>query len=159
MNDFLFYSPTEFHFGRGAENAAGECCRALGARRAVICYGGGSAVRSGVLGRVEASLREAGVDYREMGGIKPNPTDDRVYEGIKLARSFGADLMLAVGGGSVIDTAKAIEAYETGAAKAETKGLAYGSLMLQMGDAGLAWSWTSAFFVSTTPLMGAFTSV
>lgn len=108
MNDFLFYSPTEFHFGRGAENAAGECCRALGARRAVICYGGGSAVRSGVLGRVEASLREAGVDYREMGGIKPNPTDDRVYEGIKLARSFGADLMLAVGGGSVIDTAKAI---------------------------------------------------
>lgn len=108
MNDFLFYSPTEFHFGRGVENKAGECCKELGARRAVVCYGGGSAVRSGVLGRVESSLREAGVEYCEIGGISPNPTDDIVYSGIDKARSFGADLMLAVGGGSVIDAAKAI---------------------------------------------------
>ena len=110
MNDFLFYSPTEFVFGRGVECKAGSLVKACGGRKAVVVYGGGSAVRSGLLARVEQSLAEAGVGYVELGGVQPNPTDPKVYEGIGLARSSGADFMLAVGGGSVIDTAKAIAA-------------------------------------------------
>ena len=110
MNDFLFYSPTEFVFGRGVERKAGSLVKACGGRMAVVVYGGGSAVRSGLLPRVEQSLAEAGVGYVELGGVQPNPTDPKVYEGIGLARSSGADFMLAVGGGSVIDTAKAIAA-------------------------------------------------
>ena len=76
MDNFLFYSPTEFRFGRGAENEAGECVVNCGARRAVIIYGGGSAVRSGVLDRVEQSLKKAGVEFTALGGIQPNPTDN-----------------------------------------------------------------------------------
>lgn len=110
MDNFLFYSPTEFRFGRGAENEAGECVVNCGARRAVIVYGGGSAVRSGVLGRVEQSLKKAGVEFTAFGGIQPNPTDKEVYKGIDIARKFDADIMVAVGGGSVIDAAKAMAA-------------------------------------------------
>ncbi len=110
MDNFLFYSPTEFRFGRGVENEAGECVARLGISRVVVVYGGGSAVRSGVLARVEDSLKKAGVEFTELGGIQPNPTDKEVYEGIDVARKFDAGMMLAVGGGSVIDAAKAIAA-------------------------------------------------
>ena len=110
MNNFVFYSPTEFVFGRGTENETGKLAARYGASKALIVYGGGSAVRSGLLGRVETALAEAGVEYVEMGGVQPNPIDTKVYEGIKLAREAGVDFMLAVGGGSVIDTAKAIAA-------------------------------------------------
>lgn len=110
MENFLFYSPTEYVFGRGTEERTGSLVRDHGGRRAVVVYGGGSAVRSGLLARVEQSLAGSGVEYVELGGVQPNPTDPKVYEGISLARSFNADFMLAVGGGSVIDTAKAIAA-------------------------------------------------
>ncbi len=110
MDNFLFYSPTEFRFGRDAENEAGECAARYGARRVMVVYGGGSAVRSGVLARVENSLKKAGVEFTTLGGIQPNPTDKEVYEGIGMARKFNAGMMLAVGGGSVIDAAKAIAA-------------------------------------------------
>lgn len=110
MNDFTFYSPTEFVFGRGTEERTGSLVRAYGGRRALIVYGGGSAERSGLLGRVRASLTKAGVEYEEIGGVQPNPTDDKVYEGIDLCRSAAVDFLLPVGGGSVIDTAKAIAA-------------------------------------------------
>lgn len=110
MDNFLFYSPTEFRFGRGVENEAGECVARLGISRVVVVYGGGSAVRSGVLARVEDSLKKAGVEFTELGGIQPNPTDKEVYEGIDVARRFDAGMMLAVGGGSVIDAAKAMAA-------------------------------------------------
>lgn len=106
----MFYSPTEYVFGRGTEERTGSLVRAHGGSRAVVVYGGGSAVRSGLLSRVEQSLAGSGVEYVELGGVQPNPTDPKVYEGISLARSFNADFMLAVGGGSVIDTAKAIAA-------------------------------------------------
>lgn len=106
----MFYSPTEYVFGRGTEERTGSLVRDHGGRRAVVVYGGGSAVRSGLLSRVEQSLAGSGVEYVELGGVQPNPTDPKVYEGISLARSFNADFMLAVGGGSVIDTAKAIAA-------------------------------------------------
>lgn len=106
----MFYSPTEYVFGRGTEERTGSLVRAHGGSRAVVVYGGGSAVRSGLLARVEQSLASSGVEYVELGGVQPNPTDPKVYEGISLARSFNADFMVAVGGGSVIDTAKAIAA-------------------------------------------------
>lgn len=110
MNNFTFYSPTEFVFGRGTETRTGELAARYGAGKVMIVYGGGLVVRSGLLAKVEDSLREAGLPFVELGGIQPNPTDPKVYEGIGLARRENVDFMLAVGGGSVIDTAKAIAA-------------------------------------------------
>lgn len=110
MNNFSFYSPTEFVFGKDTESKTGAMVKTYGGTKALIVYGGGSAVRSGLVGRVEASLKAAGVDYLELGGIQPNPTDPKVYEGIDLCRREKVDFLLPVGGGSVIDTAKAIAA-------------------------------------------------
>ncbi len=108
MNNFTFWSPTKFVFGRDMESLTGDLVKQFGGKKALIVYGGGSVVRSGLLDRVKKSLDDAGVAWEEMGGICPNPTDDRVYEGIGLVRAHGIDFLLAVGGGSVIDTAKGI---------------------------------------------------
>ena len=108
MNNFVFYSPTEFVFGKNTEVQVGALARKYGAQKVMIVYGGGSVVRSGLLDRVKQSLQEAGVAYCEMGGVQPNPIDGKVYEGIQLCRREQVDMMLPVGGGSVIDTAKAI---------------------------------------------------
>ena len=110
MNNFTFYSPTEFVFGKDTENRTGELCKKHGAQRVMIVYGGGSAIRSGLLSRIKTSLQEAGMDTCELGGVQPNPIDTKVYEGLEMARSFKPDFLLPVGGGSVIDTAKAIAA-------------------------------------------------
>lgn len=110
MDNFTYCTPTKYVFGRGAESHAGSEMRAIGASRVLVCYGGGSAVRSGLLSRVEQSLRDEGIEYLTLGGIQPNPTDPKVREGIALCREHGIDALLAVGGGSVIDTAKAIAA-------------------------------------------------
>lgn len=110
MNNFVFYSPTEFVFGKETEMQVGTLAGKYGARKVMIVYSGGSVVRSGLLDRVKQSLREAGIQYCEMGGVQPNPVDTKVYEGIELCRREQADLLLPVGGGSVIDTAKAIAA-------------------------------------------------
>ena len=108
MDNFSYCSPTRYVFGRGVENQAGAELKKLGLKHVLVCYGKGSVIRSGLLGRVEASLREAGIEYQLLGGIEPNPTDPKVREGIAIAREQGIDGLLAVGGGSVIDTAKAI---------------------------------------------------
>lgn len=108
MNNFTFWSPTKFVFGRDAESRSGALAKEFGATRALVVYGGGSARRSGLLYRVKTSLTEAGIEVEELGGIRPNPTDDRVYEGIDLVRRSDIDFIVAVGGGSVIDTAKGI---------------------------------------------------
>lgn len=110
MNNFVFYSPTEFVFGKNTEVQVGALARKYGAQKVMIVYGGGPVVRSGLLDRVKQSLQEAGVAYCEMGGVQPNPIDGKVYEGIQLCRREQVDMMLPVGGGSVIDTAKAIAA-------------------------------------------------
>lgn len=110
MNNFVFYSPTEFVFGKATEMQVGALARKHGARKVMIVYGGGSVVRSGLLDRVKQSLQEAGIEYCLMGGVQPNPVDTKVYEGIEFCRSEQADMLLSVGGGSVIDTAKAIAA-------------------------------------------------
>ena len=106
--DFTLYTPTKVVFGRGTEDKVGALVRAFGGSRALIHYGGGSVVRSGLLDRVKASLDAAGIFYVELGGVVPNPQLSKVYEGIKLAKQNGVDFLLAVGGGSVIDSAKAI---------------------------------------------------
>lgn len=110
MNNFVFYSPTEFVFGKDTEMQVGALAHKYGARKVMIVYGGGSVVRSGLLDRVKKSLQESGVGYCEFGGIQPNPVDTKVYEGIEICRREQVDMMLPVGGGSVIDTAKAIAA-------------------------------------------------
>lgn len=108
MNDFAFYSPTKFVFGRGAENKVGALVRGFGGTKALLHFGGGSAKRSGLLGRVEKSLADAGVGCVSLGGVQPNPRSGLVREGIALCRKEKVDFILAVGGGSVIDSAKAI---------------------------------------------------
>ena len=102
------YTPTEVVFGRGTENQVGEEVRKWGGSRVLLVYGGGSAVRSGLIARVERSLKDAGITWEEFGGVKPNPRLAFAEEGVRKAISFGADFILAVGGGSAIDTAKAI---------------------------------------------------
>lgn len=108
MDNFTFCTPTRYLFGRGVENEAGKLCKTAGWKKVMIVYGGGSAVRSGLLDRVSRSLAAEEIVSVRLGGVKPNPTDDLVYEGICLCREEAVDALLAVGGGSVIDTAKAI---------------------------------------------------
>ncbi len=108
MNNFTFYTPTKYLFGRGVETKAGELARQFLGQKIMIVYGHGSVVRSGLLSRVTASLAEAGVSWTELGGVDPNPTDTLVYKGIEEGRKENIDGVLAVGGGSAIDTAKAI---------------------------------------------------
>ncbi|MBD5253511.1 MAG: iron-containing alcohol dehydrogenase [Barnesiella sp.] len=110
MENFTFWTPTKYVFGRGVEMQAGQLTASMLARKVLIVYGGHSAEASGLLGRVRESLTEAGVEWKELGGIRPNPTDDKVREGIEMMRADGLEALLAVGGGSVIDTAKAIAA-------------------------------------------------
>lgn len=108
MNNFNFYSPTEFVFGKERENECGEYVRKYGGSRVLIHYGSGSAVKSGLLDRVKKSLDEAGIYHVELGGVKPNPRDTLIYEGIELCRQEKVDFILSVGGGSCIDSAKGI---------------------------------------------------
>lgn len=110
MNNFTFYSPTYFVFGKDKENEAGEYVKRFGGSKVLIHYGGGSVIRSGLLERVKASLKSADILYVELGGVKPNPRSGLVYEGIELCRKENVDFILAVGGGSTIDSAKAIAA-------------------------------------------------
>lgn len=108
MLNFEYTQPTKFVFGKGAEMKAGEELKKIGGTRALIHYGGGSAVRSGLIDRVTKSLEEAGISCVLLGGAVPNPRDTKVYEGIALVRKEKCDCILAVGGGSAIDSAKAI---------------------------------------------------
>ena len=108
MNNFQYYAPTRVVFGRGTEEMTGELVRAFGGTRALVHYGGGSVVRSGLLARVLASLERAGVAHVELGGVVPNPRLSKVYEGIELCKKENVDFLLSVGGGSVIDSCKAI---------------------------------------------------
>ncbi len=110
MENFTFYSPTYFAFGKDTENDAGKYVKRFGGSKVLIHYGGGSVVKSGLLDRVKKSLDEAGIQYVLLGGVKPNPRSGLVYEGIDLCKKEGVDFILAVGGGSVIDSAKAIAA-------------------------------------------------
>ena len=108
MNDFSFYSPTKFVFGRGAEAKVGSLVRACGGTKVLLHFGGGSVKKNGVYDAVVKALESEGVGYVPLGGVQPNPRSGLVREGIALCRKEGVDFILAVGGGSVIDSAKAI---------------------------------------------------
>lgn len=110
MDNFSYYSPTLYEFGRGAEEKVGMLTFLTGATKVLIVYGRKYAKTNGLIDRVCNSLNTMGIEHIELGGVEPNPTDTLVYEGIKLARTKKIDGVLAVGGGSVIDTAKAIAA-------------------------------------------------
>ncbi len=107
-NNFEFYSPTRVVFGRETEQQVGKLVREYGGSRVLIVYGGKSAVRSGLLEKVKAALRQEEIYAAELGGVVPNPHLQKVYEGIQIGKAEQIDFLLAVGGGSVIDTAKAI---------------------------------------------------
>ena len=108
MDNFTFYSPTLFTFGDGEEKNVGTLVRRFGGTKVLLVYGGGSVKRNGAYDAVNASLQEAGLPWAELSGIQANPRSGKVYEGIEICRSERCDFLLALGGGSVIDTAKSI---------------------------------------------------
>ena len=108
MHGFTQYTPTRIIFGKATQKQAGELAKRFGATKVFVVYGGGSVVRSGLLDQVTASLQEAGLDYMTIGGVKPNPRLSFAREAVKKSIEFGTDFVLAVGGGSVIDTSKAV---------------------------------------------------
>ena len=108
MKDFNFYAPTRVVFGRESEEQLPKLIQQYGGGRVLVHYGGGSAKRSGLLDKVYKMLKEAGISYVELGGVVPNPLLSKVREGIDLCRREHVNFILAVGGGSVIDSSKAI---------------------------------------------------
>lgn len=108
MQNFTYCAPTKVIFGRGVESQIGTELRKLGATRVLVHFGGGSVKKTGLLDKVIASLTEAGLSYVEFGGVEPNPKLSFIHKGIELGRAEKVDFILAVGGGSVIDSAKAI---------------------------------------------------
>lgn len=110
MENFVFYSPTEFVFGKGMESQCGVYVKKYGGTKVLVHYGQGSVVKSGLLDRVKESLEQEGISYVLLGGVQPNPRDTKVYEGIEICKEQGIDFILSVGGGSCIDSSKAIAA-------------------------------------------------
>ncbi len=108
MKDFNFYAPTEVVFGQQAEEQVASLIKKYGGSKVLVHYGGGSAKRSGLLDKMFGLLKEGNIDFVELGGVVPNPRLSLVKQGIRLCRDEGVDFILAVGGGSVIDSAKAI---------------------------------------------------
>lgn len=108
MNNFTFYAPTLFDFGRDTAKDVGALVRRFGGSRVLLVYGGGSVKKNGAYDAVTASLTGAGIPYFEVSGVQPNPRSGKVYEGVETVRREGLDFVLAIGGGSSIDTAKAV---------------------------------------------------
>ena len=108
MNNFDWYAPTHVVFGKETESEVSSLLKESKCSRVLLHYGSGSVIRTGLLGKIKSSLDKAGIDYVELGGVVANPRLSLVYKGIELAKSKGVDFILAVGGGSVIDSAKAI---------------------------------------------------
>ena len=108
MFDFKYFTPTKVLFGKNTEDKVAELIQEFGGKKVLIHYGGGSVIRSGLMQRVTDKLDAAGISYVKLGGAVPNPHLSLVYEGIELCKKEGVDFLLAVGGGSAIDSAKAI---------------------------------------------------
>ena len=108
MKNFEYYAPTRVVFGKETEKQVGALIHSLGCQKALVLFGGNSAQRSGLLEQIYGSLSEFGISFITLGGVVPNPVLSKVYEGIKICKNERIDFILAVGGGSVIDTAKAI---------------------------------------------------
>lgn len=108
MENFTFFSPTYFVFGKGTENETGKYVKRFNGNKVLLHYGGGSIKKSGLYDRVMESLKQANIEVVTLGGVRPNPRSGLVYEGIKICKEQNIDFVLAVGGGSVIDSSKAI---------------------------------------------------
>lgn len=108
MKNFNYYAPTNVLFGKGTENEVGALIKNEGCKKVLIHYGGGSVIRSGLMDKITTCLDENNIEYVMLGGVVPNPRLSLVYDGIELAKKEKVDFILAVGGGSVIDSAKAI---------------------------------------------------
>ena len=108
MFDFKYFTPTKVVFGKNTEDKVADLVKEFGGKKVLIHYGGGSVIRSGLMQRVTDKLDAAGISYVKLGGAVPNPHLGLVYEGIELCKKEGIDFLLAVGGGSAIDSAKAI---------------------------------------------------
>ena len=108
MRNFEYYSPTKVFFGKDTHFRAGEILKEYGCHKALIHYGSESAVKSGLINDICQNLTDAGIDFVTLGGVVPNPHLSKVREGISLCQKEQVDFILAVGGGSVIDSAKAI---------------------------------------------------
>lgn len=108
MRNFRYYAPTKVVFGKDAESKVGGLVKEQNCKKVLVHYGGSSAQKSGLLDRIFDSLKEAGIEYVSLGGVVPNPRLSKVYEGIELCKKEGVDFILAVGGGSTIDSGKAI---------------------------------------------------
>ena len=108
METIGYFTPTHVYFGKGVEDKVGEVLKAEGAKKVLVHFGTGSVKKSGLLDRVEAKIKEAGIDYVKLGGVVPNPRLSLVRQGIEMVKNEGVDFILAVGGGSVLDSAKAI---------------------------------------------------
>lgn len=110
MKDFTYYAPTQVVFGKQSEDQVGRLIKKYGGTKVLVHYGGGSAIRSGLLEKVEGILKAEGISYVKLGGVKPNPRVSLIREGIDLCKKEGVDFILAIGGGSVIDSSKGISA-------------------------------------------------
>ena len=110
MDDFTFYNPTRIEFGRDKEKLIGQYVAADGVRKVILCYGSDRIKRSGLFDTVAGSLRERGIEVTGFGGIVSNPVISTVRRAIELARINGIEAIVSVGGGSVLDSAKAIAA-------------------------------------------------
>ena len=108
MKDFNYYAPTEVVFGENSEEQVAALVKKYGGTKVLVHYGGKSAERSGLLDKICGLLTDGGIAFKKLGGVVPNPRLSLVHEGIKLCREEGIDFILAVGGGSVIDSSKAI---------------------------------------------------
>lgn len=144
MESFVYQMPTKFVFGEGRETEAGKYVKEFGGTKVLLHYGGQSAEKSGLLDRVGASLEKEGLTYIKLGGVKPNPKSPLIYEGIRICREEKVDFILAVGGGSVIDSAKAIglgavnedDIWEYYSKKKEPKGMLPVGVVLTIAAAG-----------------------
>ena len=151
MNNFTYYMPTKVFFGRGEEEKIGHILKEYGASKVFVMYGGGSVKRSGLLDRVENKLKEAGLDYITFGGVHPNPLLSHTYQAIEAAKAGGVDFILAVGGGSVIDEAKAVsmglyydgDVWDIYLRRYEPKKVAPVGSILTIAAAGSETSWAS----------------
>ncbi|MBR2193892.1 MAG: iron-containing alcohol dehydrogenase [Bacteroidaceae bacterium] len=108
MRDFNYYAPTEVAFGKDSEEQVAQLVKKYGGKKVLVHFGGKSAIKSGLLDKVCKLLQEGGIEYVTLGGVVPNPRLSLVHKGIELCRQEGVDFILAVGGGSVIDSGKAI---------------------------------------------------
>ena len=106
MKPFEYYTPTKVFFGKDRQQEIGRIIKEFGFRKILLHYGGGSIKKNGIYDTVVRSLREEGIDFVEMGGVTPNPKLSKVLETVELCRTENVEMILAVGGGSVLDSAK-----------------------------------------------------